>query len=105
MLSSRIALAPASTASTTCSRRAHSTCTARTGHRSFDRATASAIPMPVMWLSFSRLHSDARDLVFLRQDPLREVAAVVPATTGADRRLLEGAEPRRGLAGVPHLGR
>ena len=55
-------------------------------------ATASAMPSPARWLSLNITQSD-------------EVAAVVPAAPGPHRRLLERAQARRGLAGVPDAGR
>ena len=58
MLSSSTAEAPASTASATCSIRSHSTSTIRPGHHRRARATASAMPRPPRWLSFTSTASD-----------------------------------------------
>ena len=51
-------VAPARTASSTCSGRSHSTSTIRPGHRARARATAWAMPMPARWLSFTSTPSE-----------------------------------------------
>ena len=58
MLSSSRASAPAARASSTWSRRSHSTWTVRAGHIPRARATASAMPNRAMWLSLRRIQSE-----------------------------------------------
>ena len=59
MLSSRMASTPASSASCSWSRRSHSTCTVRPGHRSPGRGDrAGDARARARWLSFSRIQSD-----------------------------------------------
>src|SRR3954452_1321231 len=59
MLSSRTIVAPAAMASCTCSARSHSTSTVRPGQRACARRTASVMPSPARWLSFTRTNSDS----------------------------------------------
>ena len=81
----------ASIASRTWSMRSASTCTVR---------ARPAQPGPPHRLG----DAEVAEVVVLDQDPLGQVAAVVHAATGAHRRLLEGAQARRRLAGVPDAG-
>ena len=91
MLSSMTTVAPAATASSTWSRRSHSTSTMRPGHRCRARSTASVIDSPA-------------EVVVLHQHGLGQAAPVVVAAAGPDRRLLQGPEARGGLAGVEDPG-
>ena len=92
MLSSSRASAPACAASATWSSVSHSICTTRPGHSARARATASVMVTPARWLSLTSTASDRLDR-WLTPPP------------ACDRRLLEGAESRRGLARIEHLHR
>ena len=59
MLSSSTMVAPAAIASCTCSARSHSTSTVRPGQRACPRRTASVIPRPARWLSFTSTNSES----------------------------------------------
>ena len=91
MLSSMTTVAPAATASATWSSRSHSTSTMRPGHE---------VPGPGHRLG----DGEPAQVVVLDQDGLGQAAPVVVPAAGPDRRLLQGPQPRRGLAGVEHPG-
>ena len=90
MLSSSTASAPARAASATWSSGSHSISTMRPGHSARARRTASVMLVPARWLSLTSTASE------------RPARWLVPAA-GAHGRLLEGAQARRGLAGVEDL--